>query len=197
MNNLTFHIVFAVAFLTMMGIRLAAPRSEIRPEGKVEFKEGWLNMAARGLIGIGYIAAMLVYTVYPRYLAWAAFPLPTWARWVGTVLALASLPLLWWVQWALGKNFSTTLHVREGHRLVQHGPYRWVRHPMYSVLTTFGVGMTLLSANWVVGLPVSLGLVIVVVTRVGKEEMTMIEQFGDEYRAYMQRTGRFLPRLSR
>ena len=145
---------------------------------------------------MGYIGGLLVYVVFPSYLAWAMFPLPAWARWIGAVLTLTSLVLLGWVHWALGRSFSTTIHVRERHTLVTRGPYRWVRHPMYTTLFLWGVGTLLLTANWVVGAPMLAALCILVARRVSHEEALMIEQFGDEYRAYRRRTGRFMPRLT-
>jgi protein-S-isoprenylcysteine O-methyltransferase Ste14 len=72
-----------------------------------------------------------------------------------------------------------------------------VHHPMYTALFLLGVGFLLLTANWAVGVPLIVVLPILVSVRIGNEEALMIEKFGDEYRAYMQRTGRFLPRLVR
>jgi len=197
MDGQVFHILFAVAYLAMFGIRLLSWRTAIRAGGRVELKEGKVNMAVRAVFGLGYIGALIVYAFFPSFLAWAAFPLPVWTRWIGAGITAAALLLLAWVQWSLGKNFSTTLHLRQGHSLVTTGPYRWARHPMYTALFLLGVGFLLLTANWAVGVPLIVALPILVAVRVGNEEALMIEQFGDEYRAYMQQTGRFLPRLAR
>lgn len=195
MNELVFHIIFVIAYLSMIGIRAISARTATRNRDRITFKESALNMGVRAVIGIGYVVALLVYIVYPRYLDWAIFPVPLWARWLGAVLSLGTIPLLAWVHWALGKNFSTTLHVRDQHTLVTHGPYRWVRHPMYTVLFAFGVGLMLVTANGVVGGPMAVALAGIAALRVSKEEALMIERFGDDYREYMRRTGRFLPRL--
>jgi protein-S-isoprenylcysteine O-methyltransferase Ste14 len=128
-------------------------------------------------------------------LAWAVFPLPDWSRWFGMSITITSVFLIWWVQWALGVQFDTTLHVREGHQLVSHGPYRWVRHPMYSALFLMGIGWLFLTANWFVGGGLIVGILFIIITRVNKEENLMKETFGDSYADYMQRTGRFLPRI--
>lgn len=197
MDERIFHIIFSVAYLSMIGIRLLSWRTVGRAGDKIEFRDNKLNMAVRAALGLGYIGALLVYIVYPNCMAWAAFPLPIWARWLGAVLTVTSLLLLAWVHWALGKNFSTTLHVRQRHTLVTHGPYRWVRHPMYTALFLFGVGILLLTAHWFVGGPLIVAQVTIVAVQVGKEETMMIEQFGDEYLVNMQRTGRFLPRMTR
>jgi protein-S-isoprenylcysteine O-methyltransferase Ste14 len=79
--------------------------------------------------------------------------------------------------------------------LIQHGPYRWVRHPMYTTLFLMGWGWFILTANWFVGLPLMMGIVLVVLSRVNKEEAVLVDLFGNEYKEYMQRTGRFLPKL--
>ena len=197
MDRQVFHILFAVAYLTMFGIRLLSWRTAIRAGGRVELKEGKVNMAVRAVLGLGYIGALIVYAFFPSFLAWAAFSLPAGARWIGAGITAAALLLLAWVQWSLGKNFSTTLHLRQGHSLVTSGPYHWVRHPMYTALFLLGVGFLLLTANWAVGVPLIVALPILVAVRVGNEEALMIEQFGDEYRAYMRQTGRFMPRRGR
>jgi protein-S-isoprenylcysteine O-methyltransferase Ste14 len=181
----------------MFGIRLLSWRTAIRAGGRVEFKEGKVNRAARAVFGLGYIGALIVYAFCPGFLAWAAFSLRAWVRWIGVGITGTALLLLAWVQWSLGKNFSTTLHLRQGHSLVMTGPYRWMRHPMYTALFLLGVGFLVLTANWAVGVPLIVALPIIVVARVGNEEALMMEQFGEDYRAYMQQTGRFLPRLTR
>jgi len=64
---------------------------------------------------------------------------------------------------------------------------------MYTALFSFFVGQALVSASWLIVVLI-VASILVLYTRIGKEETMMIEQFGDEYRAYMRRTGRFLPR---
>jgi protein-S-isoprenylcysteine O-methyltransferase Ste14 len=89
---------------------------------------------------------------------------------------------------------TDTVVTRANATLVTTGPYRWIRHPFYVTVVLLVVAVTLLAANWFVGL---CGLVIFVsqVIRLPIEEQRLIEKFGDEYRAYLARTGRFLPKL--
>jgi len=136
----------------------------------------------------------LMYVIAPQRMRWATLPLPTWSRWVGVGLGVISNPLLLWTHHALGKNWSGTLEIKEEHTLVTSGPYRWVRHPMYTTFFVSGLASLLVSANGVIG-GGWLGQAIVAALRVGDEEALMIEEYGDQYRAYMQRTGRFLPRI--
>ena len=111
---------------------------------------------------------------------------------MGMGLGIGTLPLFVWTHEALGKNWSADLVIKEEHALVTGGPYRWVRHPMYTAFFGSSLAYFLLSANWVIGLT-GLGTSVLFAARVDKEEALMIEEFGDEYQAYMQRTGRFLP----
>ncbi len=140
---------------------------------------------------LGWIGG-LVYLIAPQRMRWATLPLPTWSRWVGVGLGAVAGPLLLWTHQSLGKNWSATVEIREEQTLVTSGPYRWVRHPMYTAFFVSGLATLLVSANWVIG-GGWLGQGIVAASRVGDEEALMIEEFGDQYRAYIRRTGRFLP----
>lgn len=195
MDPMFFHYSFIAIFLAFMVIRVAYHRIALRTMGKAEFREGKLAKGVRVVLALPLVAGLVTYMVRPEVLSWAAFPVPEWARWIGLIMALAALPLLWWVHWALGSNFSGLLHVRDEHTLVTHGPYRWVRHPMYSVFYLYMTGILLLTSNWLIGGLLLLGLTLVLVTRLQREEAVMIEKFGDNYREYMKRTGRFLPPL--
>ncbi len=165
--------------------------------GKIEYKERHSKaiLLLRMAGGLVLLTALGLYFTAPQWVAWADIPLPAWARWLGLAVGYVNLPLLWWIEATLGKNFNTTLHLREGHTLVTDGPYRWVRHPMYTSLFVFTVAVLLASANWLIGLPGLIALTVIVVNRIDAEEALMMERFGDEYRQYMRRTGRFLPRF--
>ena len=123
-----------------------------------------------------------------------ALALPETLRWLGVGGAVVSLLLLVWVHRSLGQNWSRLLQVREVQMLVMHGPYQWVRHLMYAVLSGFYLCAALVAANSLIAL-VSMGIVMQFWTRIESEEHMMIEHFGDAYRDYMQQTGRLLPRL--
>jgi protein-S-isoprenylcysteine O-methyltransferase Ste14 len=66
---------------------------------------------------------------------------------------------------------------------------------MYAAIFLIGIGASLLSANWIVALSYMLPVTCMYLVRVSDEEKMMIEQFGDEYREYMRRTGRLIPKL--
>jgi protein-S-isoprenylcysteine O-methyltransferase Ste14 len=191
-----FHIIFAIGFSSMFVLRIYYGCKARRNRKEVEIKESKANMAVRALFGLSYIGVLFVYVFAPGLFDRAAIVLPGWIRWIGALITLISVLLLWWVQWALDVQFDTTLHIQSEHKLIQHGPYRWVRHPMYTTLFMMGVGWFFLTANWLVGVPLMIGIIFVVASRVKREERVLLELLGDEYQAYMQRTGRFLPKFA-
>lgn len=157
--------------------------------------ESPLNIALRAAGGLAGFALLILYLAKPASLAWAALALPAWLRWLGAPLGVAGTLLLAWVHHELGRNFSGTLHLRAEHTLVIAGPYRRVRHPMYTAFFGVVLSFFLLSANWLIGAVFIGGLSAVMISRVPKEERVMGERFGAEYESWAAHTGRFLPRL--
>jgi protein-S-isoprenylcysteine O-methyltransferase Ste14 len=84
--------------------------------------------------------------------------------------------------------------IREQHELVTAGPFRWVRHPLYAIGTTFFASLSVVAANWFMALA-SLSVLVMLLVQLPEEER-LLERFGGEYAEYMERTGRLLPRLS-
>lgn len=197
MNTRIFHIIFVIAFLEMIILRVYYGRKARQNREGVEHKESNANLSVGALLGFGYISAMIIYIIHPSLFHWAAISLPNWVHWLGAFITVGNVLFLWWVQWALDVQFDGTLHTQEDHKLIQHGPYQWVRHPMYTVFFLMGLGWFLLTANWFVGVPLMIGIVFVVLSRVKNEEDGLIELFGDEYQNYIQQTGHFLPTLVR
>jgi len=137
----------------------------------------------------------IIYVVAPEQLVWAALPLPAGWQWFGVGMGLLGIFLLLWVHHTLDKYFAMPGVMKEHQSLVTGGPYQWVRHPMYTALFLVTIVYFLISANWFIGV-VWIGWIMgTVASMLRDEEAALIEKFGDEYRAYMRRTGRFLPRV--
>lgn len=120
--------------------------------------------------------------------------LETWGLWLGAVCMGVSLPLLYWVHHSLGAYFSARLVLQSEHSIIQNGPYRWVRHPMYSVGFLYLIGAGFLSNSLIVGTIPTLSFAVLVWLRIRDEEK-MLSDFSQEYTSYADRTGRFLPKL--
>lgn len=151
----------------------------------------WALMMLTGSAAVGGAAAFFLARDATRPFDLA---LPEPLRWAGAALGAMALALFAWTHHALGANWSARLLVREGAALVTTGPYRWVRHPMYTSVVLLSAALLLTSSNLAAagGWPV---FAAVVLTRIGAEERLMREAFGETYRAYAARTGRLFPRL--
>ena len=148
-------------------------------------------------LGLVSELVLAVYILIPRWIEWAAIDLPNWLRIAGVLLGLAGLPFFVWAHRALGRNFSAVLRIKEDHQLVTDGPYRWIRHPIYTFGILLGIANFLVSANWFVGAGTLGSAAIVFSYRIPIEEAGLIEKLGESYRAYMKHTGRLLPKLWR
>jgi protein-S-isoprenylcysteine O-methyltransferase Ste14 len=137
---------------------------------------------------------MFAYLIYPPLLAWSRMGLPEWTRWMGVGLGIACVFLIYWMFSSIGTGITPTVATRKSHRLVTNGPYRWIRHPLYTFGTAFFLSFALMADSWFIALLAVLALVLLS-ARLPKEETLLIEKFGDEYRRYMERTGKYLPKL--
>jgi protein-S-isoprenylcysteine O-methyltransferase Ste14 len=189
-----FRLILLAGFVIFMPIGIYH-RLKARTGEKLDRRqEGMFILVALRLAGLAGMAGMIAYLINPAYTAWAAVPLPVWLRWTGVGLALIAGFLLVWMFRTLGRNLTDTVVTRQQHTLVTTGPYRWVRHPLYTSAALAIAGNSLVAANWFIFMAGCLGLLLLVI-RTRKEEQNLIARFGDDYRNYMQRTGRFVPRL--
>ena len=166
-----------------------------RVGGALQGENGLRLVVVLRLLSLLILLPLLGYLVNPAWVTWAQFDLPAWMRWLGVAGMIITIPLVTWVLRSIGTNISPSHATREGHQLVTHGPYRWVRHPLYSVGILLCISLTLLTALWTLGVGMLIPLA-VLLWRTPREEARLIETFGDEYRAYMRRTGRFIPRIA-
>jgi len=146
------------------------------------------------LVGLGFVP--IIFYIFTSWIDTFHLPFPSGVRWLGAGLIFAGDLLFIWSHKTLGRNWSPILEIRKGHTLVTDGPYRFIRHPLYAAIFLIGIGVSLLSANWIVSLSYMLPITCLYLVRVSNEEEMMIVQFGDEYREYMARTGRLVPKLS-
>jgi protein-S-isoprenylcysteine O-methyltransferase Ste14 len=112
---------------------------------------------------------------------------------VGLILMVVGIAVRLWAVSTLRGFFSYTVQIKEGHRVVERGPYRFVRHPAYtgSLLTILGVGFALQSWGAVLVMAVVFGLTFGYRIRV--EEKTLVASLGEEYLQYSKRVKRLIP----
>ncbi|HXU18330.1 MAG TPA: isoprenylcysteine carboxylmethyltransferase family protein [Terriglobales bacterium] len=155
-------------------------------------QEGLFILVTLRSVGIAFWLGLIAWMVDPGWMSWSSLPLPTWLRWTGVGNIVIACGLTIWTLRCLGKNLTDTVVTRQQHTLVMHGPYRWVRHPFYDCAALLVVAGSLTAANWFLFVN---GIVVfsLLVIRTRTEEENLVARFGDSYRAYRERTGRFLP----
>ncbi len=144
------------------------------------------------LFGLAILPAFYVATGIPEA---ADHPTSAWAVALGALIFASALWVFRRSHKELGRNWSITLEIRERHALICAGPYAVIRHPMYTSFMLMGLGQAFLLSNWVAGLAGLIGFAILFFLRVDKEERMMLENFGPQYQAYMERTKRIIPYL--
>lgn len=155
-------------------------------EGRERFFVRWVGLFLTG--------PALVY-LFSSWLDFASFHLDDRLRLAAAWLMLLNILFFLWIHIALGMNWSPILEIRKEQSLVTTGPYKYIRHPMYTSIFVHCILMWALTANHIVGLSGLLAFGSIYPFRVRTEEEMMTDEFGDRYKAYMRRTGRLLPKL--
>lgn len=154
-------------------------------------RKGAAETALLALAWVSFLVPLL--WVATPLLSFAAVPLHPAAWGAGVALLGAGLRLFHRSHADLGRNWSITLEVREGHTLVTGGVYGRVRHPMYAALLLYSLGQALAVPNLVAGPSYLLAMVLLCLFRIGPEERMMAEAFGADWEAYRSRTRRLIP----
>ena len=157
-------------------------------------KEGWPLLIGIRMLGLAVAVQVVLALTRPGALAWAHLPLPDSIRGLGVAFLALAVAWLSWMFISLGRNLTDTVVTRRESTLVLHGPYRYVRNPMYTGVALLGLGIGLALENWSIPLT-AFAVFTLFAIRTRIEEMYLIARFGDSYREYMRRTGRFLPGL--
>ena len=193
MNELIYKILLAALVIAMNLIRIHYQKrykqTHVVTESEIAPKREKLLIAIMSLA----LAVPGTIWLFTGWLSFGQFALPDSIRIAGFIVGVYGI---WWfyrIHRTLGDNWSPVLEIRREHTLITGGPYRYVRHPMYSDMLLWLVSFALVSANWFYALTVSTGLIILFSVRIPDEEKLMMEHFGEQYRAYMKRTKRLIP----
>jgi len=195
-----YEIIFRIIFISVFVITLAISavyRKRARESGEViqRIKEGKVILTGRLVGALILLIFILLYAFIPDWISWSQLVIPLWIRWIGVGLALLCPFFSIWIFKNIGKNISETIFTKEDHQLVTSGPYRWVRHPLYStgILLIFSLGM--IASNWVILLLAVFCTLIFQFFVIPKEEEHLVKRFGKLYENYKSTTGRLLPKF--
>jgi protein-S-isoprenylcysteine O-methyltransferase Ste14 len=198
MNNMSqdvFNWIWIGFFVVIVVVRKTHERKAGRRSSLKDTPaaEGTLMM----LWGIASGILPFIY-IFSSWLDFANFPYeisPVFGI-IGVVFFFISIWMLHRSHADLGKLWSPTVDPEAKQKLVTDGVYKRIRHPMYAAHMLWGVAQVLLLPNYIAGQLALVLMLAVIVLRVPREEQAMLEEFGDEYRQYMQKTGRILPKFS-
>lgn len=191
-----FQIAFIAVFVSAISIS-GYFRRKARASGDAipRAAEGKASLLLRLLFAAPLYLSILAYMVNPSWMAWASLALPIWLRWTAVVVGAGTIPLLVWVLKSLGRNVSETFLTKESHALVTHGPYHWVRHPLYSAASLAFFSLGVVAANAFIMGMAAVAIIALALVVIPREEANLTRTFGDAYRAYRRRTGMLIPRL--
>jgi protein-S-isoprenylcysteine O-methyltransferase Ste14 len=193
-DDAVFRWVMLAGFVAVVGI-VAPHRVKAGTREKLDRrKEGVFMLATLRPAGAALWLGVIAYMINPAWMAWSAMALPSWLRWSGIGFFVLAVALLTWTLPALGTNLTDTVVTRKHHTLVTGGPYRWIRHPFYDAMVLITLGSALIAANWFMLVSGAVVFALLAV-RSRVEEEQLAARFGDAYRDYRNRTGRFLPKL--
>jgi len=146
----------------------------------------WTSWVAAGVVVPEWIA---------RWDAWLDWPLrhPLWS-WAGIALMALGLWLFWWSHRTIGRYWSLRIQLKAKHELIRHGPYRFVRHPLYTsfFLAYLGTVLAMQSPSLLVGFPGFVGSYLIFAQA---EERVLARAFGEAYQQYQREAGMFWPKF--
>ena len=203
-NELLFRSIFIVLWVvfiantTWVRYSLREPKSK-SPIDRTARRERRLHIVALALFAPFWFGGIILYAMLPSWIMFLSIPLPDWFRLIMVGVAALSIPFTLWGYRTLGKNWvhgmdPSKFLLKKEHVLVTNGPYRYVRNPIYLGAFVFIIALALVAANWLLLLP-ALPIITIIYAQIGREELMLIDRFGDEYREYMRRTPRLIPQF--
>ena len=143
------------------------------------------------------LAFYLLYEPQPLHgwLRGRIFPATRAAEWVGVLLTAAGIAMAFWARWHLGTNWSGVVTLKQGHELIRTGPYRAIRHPIYTGIL-LGLLGTAITFDEVRALPAVAIAWLSFYIKARREESFLRQEFGSGFTEHKRHTGMFLPRFS-
>lgn len=185
-------ITIGLTFLVVGGYhRIQSQRSGERLD---RTKEGWPILIGIRLLGLLTVGSTAAWLCRPDWFQWASRSISIGLRWIGVAGFACAVAWLIWMFHTLGSNLTDTVVTRRDAHFVDRGPYRFVRNPMYTGVLMVSMSLGLALGTWLLPLAGSVVFTLFAL-RTRTEEKYLIERFGNQYRDYMARVGRFFPKL--
>jgi protein-S-isoprenylcysteine O-methyltransferase Ste14 len=174
---------------TVLGVYWLVSAAATKPTRRAESMVSQLRH--RVLLGCGY-ALVLFEGLAVGPLAWRFVPASSALEAFGVALTAAGVAFAIWARHELRANWSGTVTIKEGHRLVRRGPYAVVRNPIYTGFVAATLGSALVGGE-VRGLVGVACVVVAVVIKTRTEERFLAEEFGEEFTRYKREVKFLIP----
>lgn len=138
-------------------------------------------------VPVSLIASIVIY-----FSKWGTFEFNT-SVYVGFALVAFGLFVRWYAIQSLGKSFQVNVTIMKDQQLVKKGIYKLIRHPSYSGLLLYYIGLGLIMHNYVSILILLIGPLYAVAMRIRKEEVFLADHFGEDYTEYCKSSSRLIP----
>ena len=177
-----------IIFVAVWLMAAASAKRNIYRESSGERARYWILLV---------VAYVLVFrsNVLPYPFDWLAIPHTKSSAWIGAFLCVIGLVFAIWARVIIGRNWSGVITLKEGHELIEHGPYRIVRHPIYTGILVMFAG-TAIATGYFGGFIGLLLLFLSFWVKLKREEDLMLKHFPDKYSAYQRRVKRIIPFLA-
>jgi len=192
MFNSIFKIIYFIQLILITTVRSIGTAKFKREKTEID-RSSTLDTILLALNGLGMLVP--IFYVFSTWFDVADYSLPSWLSWIGVALFALAAAILHLTHQAMGRSWTPTLGLREDHKLVTDGIFKYIRHPMYAAHILWAIAQPLILTNWIAGFSFLLPQILQYWSRVTDEEKMMLEGFGEEYREYMKTTGRILPKL--
>jgi protein-S-isoprenylcysteine O-methyltransferase Ste14 len=196
-EDIIFRILVTVIILGSLSVSIYFRRkAQNLSKDEIDHRqEGSVTMVVLRIGGLLIWLTVFAYIIYPPAISWVTIPLASWIRWLGVVGSAAAALLLVWMFTSLGMNITDSVTTRRDHNLITNGPYRWIRHPLYTFGGLLFLAISLIMGTWLIPL-LGIPTFAILIHRTDIEETKLLDRFGEQYQRYTERTGRFIPRLS-
>ncbi len=186
LNMITDRIILACWLTFIVYWVVSAARTKVIAEKQTVLSA----LAHRMPIGLGWW--MLAFPKWHSPMDWVIVPHTIWVRSAGTAVCLYGLTFTLWARRTLAGNWSSDVTFKQGHELIKSGPYRYVRHPIYTGLLVMAVGSAIEIGQlhcWL-GIPImTFGFWI----KLSQEERLLLRHFPNEYPVYQKQVKALVP----
>lgn len=204
MNPQFFKYLYLIGMLGTYMVRVSGVMTAARGAKKEDILTAKQKIQGEGLLitivmMLWFFSSQVLPIIYAvtRWFDFADISRPDWLGFAGFAILIFGNWLLWKAHKDLGRHWSSTVQTKSEQTLVTQGIYRYLRHPIYTAHIVWGFAQAMMLPNWLTGW-LSLPLIVLVfVLRIPNEEQMMIEQFGDDYRRYMEKTGGLFPKIGK